>query len=221
MYFIKNITRRKIKLVQLADIIVTDLHLLRNDIVMVNCSLNNFTLTDSKPEDLIYLLKMIVGTKGTLLMSAFSKDHFRAESGNGVKGTGNDKNRIYELFRQMPDTFRSSHSDEPFAVWGSLAKKIANNHSVGEDEKEPIDLYSILTQERAKIIGIGVPVTDYSFQHLIAKTNYKESTGRHFDEISKDLKDGDLKIFTKRGIPFYILRAEKADQILKTETRLM
>lgn len=221
MYFRNYITRRKIKLVQLADIIANDLNIKRNDIVMVNCSLSHITLSDSKPEDLIYLLKMIVGTNGTLLLPVYSKDHPSAGSGIEVQGTNINNNLVYELFRQMPDTFQSSNSAEPFAAWGSMAKKIAEDHSEGGDEIEPKDLLYKLCQMKAKIIGIGVPVTDYFFQHLISKSNNKESNRRHYDETSKNFKDDELKVFTKRGILFYMVRAEKADQILKTETTLI
>jgi aminoglycoside N3'-acetyltransferase len=66
------IFNRKIKLVRLADIIIYDLNIKRNDTLYVHSSFRKLKLSDSNPEDFTYLLKMLVGTQGTLLMPNFS-----------------------------------------------------------------------------------------------------------------------------------------------------
>lgn len=47
---------------------MNDMHVTRNDKVVAYISLDKIKLIDSKPEDLIYLMKMIIGLKGMLLI---------------------------------------------------------------------------------------------------------------------------------------------------------
>lgn len=62
------ILKRKIKLVQLADIIINDMKITRNDTVIVHVSMAKVRLTDAHPDDLVFLLKMIIGTQGSLFI---------------------------------------------------------------------------------------------------------------------------------------------------------
>jgi aminoglycoside N3'-acetyltransferase len=245
MYFKDPVLKRKFKLVQLADIIINDMHVKRNDIVMVHISLGNIKLIDSTPEDLIFLLKMIVGTGGTLLMPTYlindSRDPNSASTFD-IRSAFISYDPIVELFRQMPDTFQSCSPAESFAAWGGMAKNISEYHYKSENETFRDNLFYKLCQLKAKIIGIGIRVTDDSFLHSISKTNYKASTDRYSevikregintsrdpvtgifqddlpdilksespDKISKHFKPDELKVFQKKGIPFFRVNAEKA-----------
>jgi aminoglycoside N3'-acetyltransferase len=244
MYFRNFILKRKIKLVQLADIIINDMNITRNDIVMVHTSLHNINMIDFQPEDLIYLLKMIVGTKGTLLMPIF------AESRNKIINyelTYYDwsaffrNDLIIELFRQMPDTIQSCGTTESFVAWGKMAKNIAEDHYQFGNGFNKDNLFYKLYLMKAKIIGIGVPLPGFSFRNAIDYKDNKDSLQRYsgisnkesidfnvenikgyynhilFDTVNfksqhkifKHFEEGELRVFRKRGIPFFWINAEK------------
>lgn len=179
------IFKRKIKLVQLADIIINDLHITRNDIVLVHISLTNINLIDSTPEDLIFSLKMIVGTTGTLLIPICSERYSNSETTTKARNILKRNNLINELFRQMPETFQSSNQLESFAAWGVMAKNITGSYTKTRDEIDRNSLLNKLGLVKAKIVGIGVPAVDYSYLN-------------------------ELKVFEKYGIPFFWVRAEEA-----------
>jgi aminoglycoside 3-N-acetyltransferase len=208
MYLRNLILKRKIKLVQLADIIINDLNIKRNDIVMVHTSLRNINLIDSHPEDLIYLLKMIVGTQGTLLMPTFSESQYQAlnyELPDNIRSASIRNDLINELFQQMPDAVQSNLPSESFAAWGTMAKSIADS-SYKSGTLDNNELFFKLSLLKAKIIGMGVSLTDFSFlQHNLSDIIKSKSP----DEISKFCEEGELRTFKKRGIPFFCINAEK------------
>jgi len=240
MYFRNLIFKRKINLVQLADIIINDLNIKRDDVVMVHTSIFNINLIDSYPEDLIYLLKMIVGTQGTLLMPTFEENLGKIIN-SGLPYTKRSNffrnDSVIELFRQMPDTIQSYYPAESFAAWGKMAKIITEDCSIKESEKNNNDLFGILCRLKAKIIGIGVSMTDISFSNTFDKESPKrhpepvekeniDSTAEKFashylnifydiikskspHEISEPFAVNELKVFKKRAIPFFRADAEK------------
>jgi len=233
------ILNKKIKLVQLADIIINQLNIRRNDVVLVNVSYHNFNLIDSTPRDLIHLLKMITGTQGTLIVPSLSKDH-KIQSSGGFKKNGNEIENddiFFETFKQMADTTHINLPRESFAVWGKMAKKIAEDQQESDTTSGSNDMFFRLSQFKAKIIGIGVPLaqlytgsaSDYSNK---AGDNDKEINGsinsvggksdnsyqdtiynilrsksRH--ELSELFPESDLKAFSRGGIHFFRADAER------------
>ena len=187
----RNSVLRKIRLVQLADIIINDLKLKRNDIVMVYSSLERINLIDSKPEDLIYLLKMLTGTGGTLLMKVSGNMNLSDVAGHKL----NRSDIICELFRQTPGTILSRFEGESFAAWGKMAENLAGEHySTGDSSGS---LFSKLNILKAKIIGIGVT----SDEIQISETS-DDNKSQHLNEMLK-AEDDRLKVFLKHGIPFF------------------
>lgn len=208
MHFRNLILKRKINLVQLADIIINDLNIKRDDVVIVNISLRNINLIDSKPEDLIYLLKMIVGTMGTLLMPTFSENQYRTLNSKltyKVRTGSIRYDLINELFRQMPDTFQLGLPAESFAAWGKQAKSMAEGPYKSDlfDKNEPLFKLHLL---KAKIIGIGVTLKDFSILQRNLSDIVKFNSQ---NDLSKFFEEGELKSFKKRGLPFYYIDAEK------------
>jgi|ERR1035437_713652 aminoglycoside N3'-acetyltransferase len=187
--------KSKIKLVQLADIIINDMHITRNDIVMVHISLNSLNLIDSTPADLIYLLKMLVGSGGTLLMQTSSESYTNHKLVNQVPDALLRNELINELFRKMADTFQITDTAEKYAVWGGMAKNISEENNIIKKVNDKDNFFSKLCQMNAKIIGIGTPVSDLTLF-------YTEGGSKFFDGY-------ELKVFKKRGIPFFWLSAEK------------
>ena len=207
------VLKRKIKLVQLADIIVNDMNIKRNDTVMVQISLDNINLVDFHQEDLIYLLKMLVGTEGALLMHTFAESNnkgLNSENSSDFRSVVLQNDPVFESFRQMPDTIQySSLPSESLAVWGNLTKILTDDHFKSKNIIDKNDLINILCQSKAKIIGIGVTLKDFTFLNAIGITSESSSLlSDHFEENA-------VEVFIKRGIPFFRINAEKVNNIRK------
>lgn len=201
-----SVLRKRIKLIQLADIIINDMNIKRNDILMVHISLRNIDLIDAKPEDFIYLLKMIVGTGGTLLMPTYSENQNKVkdlELPSDLQNAFSHYHLINELFSQMPDTIQTLLPVGSFAAWGSIAKSISEECSSKENGKNKNDLFGKLCRLKAKIIGIGTPLSDVSLD-LSDLIKYKTQ-----DEISEFLGEDKFKAFKKKGIPFFWINTGK------------
>lgn len=190
-YFRKSLFAKRIKLVQLADVIINDMSIVRNDIILVHTSLRTINLEDSHPEDLIYLLKMIVGTQGTLLMPAINDELNKIRKSGLTKsnsGSFSKSSSINELFRQMPDTLECCFQEGSFAAWGKMAKEITESNNEGDKSRLNNNLFQKLSLLDARIVGIGVRSTD-----LI------------YDKLKKD----EVREFKRRGIPFFWANAQE------------
>jgi aminoglycoside N3'-acetyltransferase len=220
MYLRNFILRRKIKLVQLADIIINDMNITRNDIVMIHTSLRNINLIDSHPEDLIHLLKMIVGTQGTLLMPTFSESHYKnlnSELLYKIRSASIRFDLINESFRQMPDTIQSCLPTESFAAWGKMTKSLSEENSKSENGFDAKNLFGKLCLLSAKIIGIGVSLTDFSFLHTIGDILYKDYPERYSKPIKKINVDSTGEKFTGHYLHDLsdIIKSKSSDEISK------
>jgi aminoglycoside N3'-acetyltransferase len=207
--FQKSNFKRKIELVELADIFISDMKLTRNDIVMINSSLRKFNLADSQLKDLIYFLKMIVGTEGALLIQSHTDSAF---SDPETKLPQNIASSIYRdllkiEFPQMIDIIKIGKPSELFSVWGKTPKYFKEDHSGNEFESGNKNLLYKLSLLKAKIIGLGVPFADLTFLN-ISDTYFPLSQ----DIILKYFKEDELRFFIKRGIQYYWVDAEKVYQ---------
>jgi len=198
-YFKNLIIKRNIKLDRIAEILLDDIKLTRNDIVMVHTSLRYINLVDSQPEDLLFLIKMVIGTEGTLLMPTYAKHNYKVlNSGSpfDLKKSLCSTGLINEIFRQMPDTIQSCHPLKSVAAWGKMASYFIEDHYKSEfafDQNSPF--YKLYVM-KAKIIGIGVPLANFSFLHTIDDTNDQYFPKRYSDPIEKECIDynGERKI---------------------------
>ncbi len=199
---------RKVRISDLADIIVSEMKLTRNDIVMVHASIQDVYIIDSKPEDLIYFLKMIVGTQGALLMpvSVYKTNNVKHnERSHHVSNLLYSDNPLNEIFRQMTDTNQINLSDELYYWWGKIPKSITENNFMSSPEYSNNNSLCNLSRMKAKIIGIGTPYAKLS----LFNTNYNSiliSQDRILRQISKD----QIRLFRRRGIHFFCVDAEKA-----------
>jgi aminoglycoside N3'-acetyltransferase len=159
-----SVSRKKIKLVQLADILVNDMHIKRNDCILVHASMSNINLVDATYGDLIFLLKMLVGVDGVLLMPVHSDDSQRNTSGNN-SGNSVTNDPLNELFSKMPDTVRLKNQSGSYSMWGKLTKDTAGeNVKIGE-EPGRIILLKKREEKNVKIICIGDSVAAYPYLH--------------------------------------------------------
>ncbi len=193
-YLKNNISKRDIKLEKIAEVILNDMNLRRGDIVMVHTSLQYINLIDSRPEDLIFLLQMILGAEGTLLMPTYPRKHYQVLHSNStfdVRKTLCSTGLINEIFRQMPDTVQSCHPLKSVAGWGKMAQYLTQDHYKSElafDENSP---FYKLFLEKGKIIGIGVPLANLSFLHTVEDTNDQYFPRRYSDPLAKECIDID------------------------------
>lgn len=191
-YLKNSFIRRNISLEKIAEIVIKDMNLDRNDIVMVHTSLHYINLIDSQPEDLIYLLKMIVGTEGTILMPVYSKNHYKvlySKSPFNVKDTLCSTGLVNEVFRQLPDTIQSCHPLKSVAAWGKMAYYFTKDHYKSEFAFDQNSPFYKLFLSKARIIGIGVPLANFSFLHTIDDTNEQYFPKRYSEPIIKECID--------------------------------
>jgi aminoglycoside N3'-acetyltransferase len=193
-YLKSKIVRRDVKLENIAEVILNNFRLSRGDIVMVHTSLKYINLVDSRPEDLIHLLKMVIGTEGTLLMPVYARKHYDVlYSGKtlDIRNTLCSTGLINEVFRQMPDTIQSCHPLKSVAAWGRMACSLTDTHHLSElafDENSP---FYKLYLAKGKIIGIGVPLANFSFLHAIDDTNDQYFPRRYSVPVLKECIDID------------------------------
>jgi len=193
--FLKNnLRKRNIKLEEIAEVLLNEMNIRRGDIVMVHTSLQYIDLIDSQPEDLIFLLKMILGADGTLLMPTYPRKHYKvlySKYAFDVKNTPCSTGLINEIFRQLPDTIQSCHPLKSVAVWGKLAEYFTRDHYKSElafDQNSPF--YKLFI-EKGKIIGVGVPLANFSFLHAVEDTNDQYFPRRYSDPLTKECIDID------------------------------
>ncbi len=177
--------KKNIKLVELADILINDLKIKRNDVLMVHADLNIFKLEDSQPEDLIYLLKMLVGRGGTILMPANTHQEDKISDLSALHRIKlNSRESIVESFSQMPDTLRYHLREEQFVVWGKMVDYLAGINSGKTEEPVNTGIYNKLSFIKGKIIGIGVSIS--------------AASGLPVHSVKEDSLE-----FTKKGISFF------------------
>jgi len=164
-------------------------------------------------------------------------DPSTGRSENKVKGLAKDE-LINSIFRQLPDTIQSLLPSQSFSAWGSKAKLMTEVQQQSELDAENNDLFFRLFKYQAKIIGIGVPLNDLSLYPVPEKTNKLnnpvpmedvsitssgDGSGTHFlnkfqniirsksqPEISEIFTEDEVKVISKRGIPFFRIDAGKA-----------
>jgi hypothetical protein len=214
LFLRNNLFRRRIKLIHLADVIINDMKITRNDFVMVNSSLSNINLIDSTPGDLIYLLKMIVGTGGTLLMPVPSGNNFathEVKSTYDLNDASVGNNTVNELFKLLPDTIQITTKSGSFTLWGKVAKRISASKEKNESEIDADNFFFSLSLLKAKVIGIGTPLS--SFPLIVTGHSNSIFTtviqSKKQNVISKFFEKDELFTFKNRGIPFFWMNTEK------------
>jgi hypothetical protein len=211
---------KRIKLVHLADIIINQMSIRRNDVVMVYTSLHDLKHFDFQPGDFIYLLKMIIGTEGILLMPVPGKSnltqintHSQPERLDSLQG--NDL--ISAAFLKMPDTISLNYPAYTLAAWGKHASSIIDNNSITDPNPDYISLRYKLNQLKTKFIGLEVPVKKNSFFNGSTpeqgKNMLPEDTDRFNNgslEIILELfEKKEFKLFTEQGISYKWLDRSK------------
>jgi aminoglycoside 3-N-acetyltransferase len=212
---------RNLKLLHFADIIINHMNIRRNDVVLVHTSLHNLKHSDFQPEDLIYLLKMIIGTEGTLLMPVFGKSNlaqFSSQSQNEKCNSLPGNDLITDVFQHMEDTITGNYPGYTLAAWGKHANFMTETNNNTESSLDIVSLGYKLNQLKAKFIGFGVPFTEFSFLNFSNHAGGKSSSSKDSDQVNNEsfefftehFEENEIRTFTKRGISYFWVNCVKA-----------
>jgi aminoglycoside N3'-acetyltransferase len=204
---------KKIKLVHLADIIINHMDIRRNDVLMVYTSLHDLKHADFQPEDFIYLLKMIIGTDGILLMPVRDKSkltQINTQSQLAKRDSLQGYDLISDAFLQMQDTISLNFPGYTLASWGDHADSITEPNDGADLNPNCISLRDTLSQMKAKFIGFGVLVEKNTFLDDSGNAKSKNLPPKGADKayndtpgIILDLFEGnEFKMFTEQGISY-------------------
>ncbi|SDN03143.1 Aminoglycoside 3-N-acetyltransferase [Paenibacillus sp. yr247] len=95
--------------------------------------------------------------------------------------------RIAELFRTLPESFRSSHPQVSFSASGKYAKTVIDNHQLSPQfgMNSPLGkLYEL----NAKVLLLGVSFSSCTSFHLAEALNEKMPTKKFGAAITEDKK---------------------------------
>lgn len=159
----KKINKKKVEKVELYNAI-KKMGIKEGDTIMVHCSWRKFYSFNGTPEDLIEMLIDIIGEDGTLIMPSYGRDKFIFD----VDNTPSEAGVLSEVFRKMPNTFRSKCSHFSVCILGNKASEIIDSHfnsEYGFDYNSPC--YKMTQYENSKILllGLGKNPTKISVFH--------------------------------------------------------
>jgi hypothetical protein len=91
-----------------------------------------------------------------------------------------------------------------------------NNNT--ESRPDRVSLGYKLNQLKAKIIGFGVPFTEFSFLNFSNHSGGKSSSSKDSDQVNNEsfefftehFEENEIRTFTKRGISYFWVNCEKA-----------
>ena len=133
-------------------------------VLMVHCSWRKFYNFEGKPEDVIELLKELIGDSGTLLMPSYGSDLSYFDVNNTVSDAG----VLSEVFRVMPSTLRGQTSHFAICGYGTKVHEILDdniNSRYGFDEKSAYYKFSQLPNAKVLFLGLGKEPTKISLFH--------------------------------------------------------
>ncbi len=173
MKYKKQKAKHPLTLEELRNILHNVFKIKQGDVIFVHTSFSYIDPVDFEPEDVIELLKEIVGSDGTVAMPSFvnpKRKNYREEIFN-VKKTMGSSGLINELFRMSPGTVRSPHPVRSVVAWGKHAEYLTCEHhksTYSFDEDSPFYKLVLL---KAKIFGIGTDFRHFSFIHTVEDMN--------------------------------------------------
>ena len=153
--------------------------LTEGDIVCVHSSLKNIGYIDGGPEAFIEALTETIGQEGTIVMPAFTysflKDEMKTEPFDAAT-TPSQTGLITEVFRKLPDTYRSVHPTHSVSVWGKRAEYFTAGHFLTSALGINSPLHKI-SAAGGKILLVGVGFEKCSHIHvaeILADLYYKD-----------------------------------------------
>lgn len=164
----------------------------RDDIVIVHSSWRSFIGFEGKPEDVIDIIREIIGVNGTILMPAFTSNkdefHYDDPSRAGV---------ISEVFRQKYNIIRSLDANFSMIGEGKKAEELLLSHINSNyyfDEKSPY-FKAIKNGAKILLLGLGKKPHKITLFHCITY-ELKDSIKEYKKVYTLKRK---VKIFDKNG----------------------
>ncbi|WP_199482741.1 AAC(3) family N-acetyltransferase [Vibrio owensii] len=156
----KNLRGDKHNLSDMRSILVDELGLKAGDSLVIHCGFG-FLNADYDPEQLIELLKDVVGERGRIMMPFYppglSRHWLQSNRVFDATSVRCSTGVLAQVFSQSEDVVISTHPIKAVAVWGSDAEEIVQGHEHCQypyDERSPYYKFSL--QPKSKVIGLGV-----------------------------------------------------------------
>jgi aminoglycoside 3-N-acetyltransferase len=146
------------------ETIIRDCGICSGDNVLVHCSWRNMYNYDGSPEDIIKMLKELVGTEGTILMPCYGSDRSRFDVDNTPSSAG----VLSEVFRHQKGVMRSNCTHFSVAGFGKNASVLLEEHinsKYGFDECSPCYKLGKYSNGKVLFLGLGSEPTKISIFH--------------------------------------------------------
>lgn len=134
------------------------------DIVMVHCAWRNMYNFNGRPEDVIQMLKELVGKSGTILMPSYGADRNQFD----VDNTPSNAGVLSEVFRNQKDVLRSACTHFSVAGIGKDRDSILSDHiksEYGFDKYSPCFKLGEYPTGKVLFLGLGAEPTKISIFH--------------------------------------------------------
>lgn len=136
----------------------------KGDTIMVHASWRNFYNFLGLPEDVIVIIREIIGDEGTILMPSYGSNRLYFDVDNTPSSAG----VISEIFRKEENIYRSACTHFSVAAQGPLAEQLTKDHlksEYGFDNYSPYYKFSQLDNSKVLFMGLGPKPTKISLFH--------------------------------------------------------
>jgi aminoglycoside 3-N-acetyltransferase len=204
--------QKKMELSTLNEIVVSDFKIEIGDTLFVHCGFG-FLNANFTPQELITLLKIIVGENGNVIMPFYPPG---LSSDWAKSGRIFDPSKIRcstgvlaQVFSKGKDVHISCHPTKSVCAWGSKAKELVESHEVANypyDKASPY--FKAAMCEASKTIGIGVSncsmihcvedvyEKDKSYLYSDHKFDLKFSLDEKIISVPTSIHHGEIKLMT-------------------------
>lgn len=217
----KNIRRKEIDIQRKKNASLTKEYLIRDfkriginagDHVLVHSSLSKIGYIENGPTSLIEALLDVIGENGTLLMPSFpakgrNKDHLESQPFFDLLNTPSQMGITTEIFRKMPNVFRSFHPTDPVCAKGKLAEFFTNTHYNQLTPYNEFSPFKKLCEANGKILMLGTTLngacTNLHTLEDALNFEYPVYDDRIFEVTMIDIKKNKSIVKTKVHNPIY------------------
>ncbi|UPO98531.1 AAC(3) family N-acetyltransferase (plasmid) [Cetobacterium somerae] len=161
------------------------------DNLIVHSSWRQFYNFLGTPQDVIEVLKEILGEDGTLIMPSYGEniryfDVNKSKSNAGV---------ITEIFRKLPGTLRSHCTHFSMSAYGKNSKYLTKDHffsKYGFDKYSPYSKFIKLDNSKILFLGLGKEPTKISLFHCVSAELMENN--KYFESLLSNVYNSKLVI---------------------------
>ena len=200
----KKFYRKNISKIELKDTLIK-MGIKKGDNIMVHASWRQFYNFLGKPQDVIKILKDIIGPEGMLLMPSYGSDRLYFD----VENTPSSAGVLSEVFRLGKNTYRSACTHFSVCAYGKNASEIIEEHFFSEygfDNRSPYYKFTKLENSKVLFMGLGKEPTKISLFHCAGY-------------LLKDKIDYSSEVLSKEYTSVLIINNKKykKDMIIRTK----